>query len=222
MEIFNIGTWSSWANKVKDIISGKPDYLGNAKNLLSTHLITKNPPITASSLMNLINQYNNNPPNTISASIASPYYLYNSLVIVAKSIYTNLQNGLYDTYANKLEGNTNDTKYSLSVPIDDNSAGAKFFVFLFKRVKNDVIGSQILKLNSMVGTAPALYNDITQKNVTKFINDTYFSNGSPTDQFIADYKKENASVIQKGGRKNKTQKNKTRKNKTRKNKTRKK
>jgi len=182
-DALNVGTWFGWGNKAKDLVSGKPDYLGNAKNLLSSHLLTSQPKLTASVLVNLIDQYTDNPPNSVSASVTSAYYLYNALIILAKAIYIDLNNGTYNKYSISL---SDSDSYKLTSPIDDNSESAKFFIFLFNEARKDVTGFSG-KLNGLVGKLPASYSDQTQTNVSKYISDTFFPNDAPTTDFVKKY-----------------------------------
>ena len=182
-DVLNLGTWFGWANKAKDVASGNPDYLGNAKNLLSSHLITSQPKLTASALVNLIDQYTDNQPNSVSASVTSAYYLYNALIILAKAIYTDLNNKTYNKYSTAL---SDSGSYELTSPIDDNSESAKFFVFLFNEARKDVTGFSG-KLNGLVGKLPAIYSVQTQTNVSKYISDTFFPNDAPTADFVKKY-----------------------------------
>mgnify|MGYP007047351673 CR=1 FL=1 len=173
--ILNIGTWLGWGSKVTDAAQGKENVAGNAKNLFSKHWFSSQPKITASALKTLISQYETNPPNAITSTAGtSVYYMYIAFTIIAKSLYNMIQSGWFNEYKTRL-GDMPNVNYKLSEPINDSSDGAKLFVFMMHKVRENVIGLKEGELIKIVGAGAIKWTPETDTNLKTFIKDQLFT-----------------------------------------------
>ena len=206
--ILNLGTHAGWISRILG-----DSYLMNAKSILwnSTALSLK-----YDDVVNLINQYDKvDKTSMLFKSATTPgtsaYYIYNVFVILAKVIYTNLLNGLYNTYYEKLEDGADTGVYAVNNEVT--AAGKLFFIFIFNYVKEKLKGDPF-KLKSITYSSKN-----PQDSVTQYINENVLSASTISD-FISQYKEYKNKLIQRGGgyiRKKTKKTKKTRK--TRKNKS---
>lgn len=203
--ILNLGTHAGWMSRILG-----DSYLMNAKSILwnSTALSLK-----YDDVVDLINQYDKVDKNSMLFKSAttpgmSAYYIYNVFVILAKVIYTNLMNGLYNTYYEKLEDGADTGVYEIDNEVT--AAGKLFFIFIFNYVKEKLKGDP-LKLKSITYSSKN-----PQDSVTQYINENVLSAPTISD-FISQYKEYKNKLMQRGGGyvRNKIRKTrKTRKNKS--------
>ena len=180
--LLNMGTWLGWGSKVTDAVQGKVNVAGEAKDLFSRHFITSQPELTATRLAKLVQDYDANPPNSITSTAGtSVYYVPIAMTIITKAVYTAIRGGRFDKYATQL-GDLANTKYVLpdinnnnsDVSIDENSPGAKLLVFIVSKMRKDATRLNIDKLMGIVGGGAVKYTDNVQSNFEEFIDKQFF------------------------------------------------